>query len=157
MRRCLPPETRFAIWRRDGFVCTYCRRNALVDAIILVIDHIVPVVAGGTNDETNLTTACRDCNARKGPKSGPKRIRSRTVIREHNTVRTTRERLGLSQEELAIAARIDIEQLDAIEREAVEKTPLRVVHRLERALGVQWEPTRLFTFSESYFSEELAS
>jgi hypothetical protein len=30
------------------------------------IDHVVPVALGGSNDPSNLTVACPDCNGRKG-------------------------------------------------------------------------------------------
>jgi hypothetical protein len=33
--------------------------------VILEIDHIIPVVDGGTNDRANLVTACFDCNRGK--------------------------------------------------------------------------------------------
>jgi 5-methylcytosine-specific restriction endonuclease McrA len=31
----------------------------------VVIDHIVPLALGGTNDPSNLTVACETCNAIK--------------------------------------------------------------------------------------------
>jgi 5-methylcytosine-specific restriction endonuclease McrA len=34
--------------------------------IVLEIDHRVPKAAGGTDDESNLVTSCRDCNRGKG-------------------------------------------------------------------------------------------
>lgn len=49
------------IYERDGYRCVIC--GATED---LTIDHIVPRVAGGGNDETNLQTMCRSCNCRKG-------------------------------------------------------------------------------------------
>jgi len=30
------------------------------------VDHVVPVVSGGTNDDSNLVAACWKCNLRKG-------------------------------------------------------------------------------------------
>jgi hypothetical protein len=33
--------------------------------VLLVVDHILPVSAGGPDDLENLTTACSDCNAGK--------------------------------------------------------------------------------------------
>lgn len=57
---------RFEVFARDGFACRYC--GAQSDVAKLVVDHIVPVCAGGTNDIENLVTACVACNAGKGPK-----------------------------------------------------------------------------------------
>lgn len=54
---------RFQIMRRDGYACTYC--GARPPDAVLVIDHVMPVALGGSDDPTNLTTACRDCNGGK--------------------------------------------------------------------------------------------
>lgn len=65
-RRPLPPGLKFDIWRRDGFRCRYCGKTALEESVILEVDHVVPVAAGGTDEPANLVTACRDCNRGKG-------------------------------------------------------------------------------------------
>lgn len=54
---------RFEILRRDGFQCRYCGAKA-PDAT-LAVDHVTPKALGGTDDPTNLVTACRDCNTGK--------------------------------------------------------------------------------------------
>lgn len=54
---------RFAILSRDKFTCQYCGRSA--PHVELQVDHILPVVKGGTNDRENLITACFDCNMGK--------------------------------------------------------------------------------------------
>lgn len=59
----LSPKERFAILERDGFACQYCGARAPDSR--LYVDHIVPVVRGGSNDPTNLTTSCFECNAGK--------------------------------------------------------------------------------------------
>lgn len=59
-RRALRQDARFAILQRDNFTCRYC--GAKAPDVRLEIDHIIPVVAGGTNEPDNLTTACIDCN-----------------------------------------------------------------------------------------------
>lgn len=56
-------KQRFEILKRDGFACQYCGRKA--PDVKLHVDHIVPVSAGGTDDEGNLATACQDCNLGK--------------------------------------------------------------------------------------------
>ena len=33
------------------------------------VDHVIPVLYGGTDDEDNLVPACRSCNSSKGTKS----------------------------------------------------------------------------------------
>ncbi len=58
-------KLRFRVFARDGFRCQYCGRPA-GDGVILHVDHRVPVARGGTNDESNLATACSDCNLGKG-------------------------------------------------------------------------------------------
>lgn len=63
-RRPIGAKVRFRVLERCGFKCAYCGRPA--SEVPLVIDHVVPVVAGGLDDESNLAAACRDCNAGKG-------------------------------------------------------------------------------------------
>lgn len=54
---------RFEILKRDGNACRYC--GAMAPDAKLTIDHVMPVALGGTDDSSNLVTACRDCNAGK--------------------------------------------------------------------------------------------
>ena len=63
-RKPLTKKVRFEVFKRDRFTCQYCGRMA--PDIILEIDHIIPVAAGGTNDLLNLVTSCKDCNRGKG-------------------------------------------------------------------------------------------
>lgn len=56
-------RTRFEVFKRDEFTCLYCGRKS--PEVVLEIDHIVPVSAGGTDDPINLTAACWDCNRGK--------------------------------------------------------------------------------------------
>lgn len=74
-----PPETRAESTRRkwefervrkrprvverDGKVCKQCGATDN-----LVIDHIVPIAKGGSNDLSNLQILCWTCNAKKGTK-----------------------------------------------------------------------------------------
>lgn len=60
-RSTITTKRRFEILARDGHRCRYCG-----SAHELQIDHVVPVVAGGSNDPTNLVAACRICNNGKG-------------------------------------------------------------------------------------------
>lgn len=46
-------------WLKQHRTCIYCGDPAAC------IDHVVPLVLGGTNYEGNLAPACQSCNARK--------------------------------------------------------------------------------------------
>jgi hypothetical protein len=46
--------------------CGYCQSQQQYVLGKLEIDHIIPVAAGGTNNEENLWLACRLCNSYKG-------------------------------------------------------------------------------------------
>ena len=61
----IAPRRRFAILQRDAFRCTYCGRTAASGAN-LHVDHVVPLTAGGSDDDENLVTACDECNLGKG-------------------------------------------------------------------------------------------
>lgn len=56
-------RTRFEIFKRDKFTCLYCGKKP--PAVILHVDHIVPVAEGGKNGRENLATACEECNQGK--------------------------------------------------------------------------------------------
>jgi len=63
-RIAISKKVRFEVFKRDVFVCQYC--GAHPPEAILHVDHIDPVVAGGSNDPDNLVTACDSCNQGKG-------------------------------------------------------------------------------------------
>jgi 5-methylcytosine-specific restriction endonuclease McrA len=46
-------------WKRKRARCTYC------PSLATTVDHVVPLVRGGTNHEGNLTPCCRPCNSSK--------------------------------------------------------------------------------------------
>jgi 5-methylcytosine-specific restriction endonuclease McrA len=81
-RKPLSASTRFAVWRRDGFCCTYCGRSGIDDQITLEVDHILAVVDGGSDDFKNLTTACKACNTNKGPRGRRRPIALQTRRRQ---------------------------------------------------------------------------
>jgi hypothetical protein len=57
------PGRRLAILERDGRRCFYCTIDLSEDTFVL--DHVLAIVAGGTNRKSNLITACSECNRRK--------------------------------------------------------------------------------------------
>lgn len=65
-RRNLSKKLRFEVFKRDDFTCQYCGKKA--PDVVLEVDHIEPVAKGGTNEITNLITACFECNRGKSDK-----------------------------------------------------------------------------------------
>lgn len=63
-RKSLSPKIRFEVFQRDSFTCQYCGRKT--PAVILEVDHIIPVKKGGGDDFENLRTSCWECNHGKG-------------------------------------------------------------------------------------------
>ena len=56
--------TKHRLFVRDRQVCAYCA-NRFAEAD-LTVEHIVSVSRGGRHGWTNVVTACRSCNTRKG-------------------------------------------------------------------------------------------
>lgn len=54
---------RFEIFRRDNHTCRYCGAHA--PDVPLRVDHVIPEALGGTDDPSNLVTACEPCNSGK--------------------------------------------------------------------------------------------
>ncbi len=59
-----PPLTNRALFRRDQNMCLYCGNR--FPEVQLSRDHVVPLSKGGKDEWTNVVTACKRCNARKG-------------------------------------------------------------------------------------------
>ena len=57
--------TRLAIYLRDGMACAYCG-HSVEDGASLSLDHLLPHSQGGSNEATNLVTACLRCNESRG-------------------------------------------------------------------------------------------
>ena len=62
-RKPLSKRVRFEVFKRDGFKCMYC--GAHPPGVLLHVDHVVAVAAGGKNAMDNLVTACEPCNLGK--------------------------------------------------------------------------------------------
>lgn len=67
-RRFRRQVTNTFLFARDGYRCQFCGRSSaeLRPRESLTRDHLVPLSRGGTNDWTNVVTACSPCNTRKG-------------------------------------------------------------------------------------------
>lgn len=62
-RKPVAKRLRFEVLRRDNHTCRYC--GATAPDVRLAVDHVIPVVLGGTDDPSNLVTACVECNGGK--------------------------------------------------------------------------------------------
>jgi hypothetical protein len=58
-------EIRAHVFERDNYTCTYCGLRG----VALQCDHVHPISRGGSNDLSNLTTACAKCNMSKHDKT----------------------------------------------------------------------------------------
>jgi 5-methylcytosine-specific restriction endonuclease McrA len=63
--------TRFfaEVFERDNRRCVYCGRDLMVDFDTFMIaeeDHLVPLSENGTDEPSNIVTACAVCNRLKG-------------------------------------------------------------------------------------------
>ena len=94
-----PQGLKQELMRRQNNTCVYCAHRRT--AHNLEIDHIVPVVRGGSNDESNLQVICGPCNQRKGIQTDEEfRARySRLIPRR----RLTPPRRQISQDEFSAA------------------------------------------------------
>lgn len=60
----LRPQVRFQVLRTHDFSCFYCGLPS--SYVPLLMDHVIPVALGGTDDLWNLVPACQPCNSGKG-------------------------------------------------------------------------------------------
>jgi 5-methylcytosine-specific restriction endonuclease McrA len=51
------------------FRCRYCGRPGSARGVVLHVDHVVPLAAGGATAEDNLLTACDECNLGKATRA----------------------------------------------------------------------------------------
>lgn len=56
-----PAFTRFNVFLRDGFKCSYCGAKDQ-----LTFDHLIPRSKGGRTSWDNIVAACSPCNLKKG-------------------------------------------------------------------------------------------
>jgi 5-methylcytosine-specific restriction protein A len=58
-------KIRERILLRDGYRCRVC---GWASATELVVDHVIPLFAGGNNSDPNLQSLCKDCHKLKSDK-----------------------------------------------------------------------------------------
>ncbi len=50
---------------RANYLCEYCHASEQWQYVAFTVDHVIPLVASGTDDLNNLALACFHCNRRK--------------------------------------------------------------------------------------------
>lgn len=63
-QRTIPPLTNRELFLRDAHICMYCGHQ--LPESELTRDHVIPFSRGGRDRWSNVVTACRCCNTRKG-------------------------------------------------------------------------------------------
>ncbi len=63
----IPALSNQALFCRDHFLCLYCGQR--FNSNQLTRDHVIPTSKGGSDRWTNLVTACKRCNQRKGDRT----------------------------------------------------------------------------------------
>jgi len=83
-RRFRRQVTNTFLFARDDYQCQYClrRQHELKPRECLTRDHLHPISRGGSNEWTNVVTACSTCNTKKGnlllPETGMTLLRTPT-------------------------------------------------------------------------------
>ena len=63
IRKRVSQKKRAEIFYKNNLTCEYCQEQKVAEE--LVIDHFVPIIKGGGNDDDNLICSCYRCNSFK--------------------------------------------------------------------------------------------
>ncbi len=64
-RRKIPAAIRDLVRQRAGGKCEYCHALERWQYVPFTVDHVIPIVEGGSDTSDNLALACFHCNRRK--------------------------------------------------------------------------------------------
>lgn len=103
-RSIVTPKLRYEVLSNDRFACRACGSRAKPESgIMLHVDHIIPVAAGGKTVIENLQTLCSECNTGKGATLAELRDQA-----GHSNISTTSLYLHASSER-ATATRLKVQ------------------------------------------------
>lgn len=111
-RKPISKKLRFEVFKRDSFTCQYCGKSA--PDVVLHVDHIKPIKEGGTNDITNLVTACADCNLGKGARKLSDSSEVLKAKRQLDELNARREQLEMMLQWKEGLANIKEQQIEAV-------------------------------------------
>lgn len=90
-KKVIKEYSKLNVWKRDKSVCQYCGKYVTIKDY--TVDHVYPKKLGGTNDWTNVVTACFECNNKKDCKtlkdSGMTLINKPKVPKVYDTIEQT--------------------------------------------------------------------
>lgn len=134
-RKGISKRVRFEIFKRDSFRCFHC--GATPNDGPMHLDHLKPVAEGGTNDPSNLVTACVDCNLGKGavPLDRIKLHKGKATEAQREQAEQVREWMKIQQEVHAAKDEVT-ESLTSMWLERVGSEPQNLAARMSRALAV---------------------
>lgn len=79
-RRKIPANTQAQVRQQANQLCEYCHTNESWQYVSFTIDHIIPLVEGGSDTVDNLALACFHCNRRKAAKQSALDPETETVV-----------------------------------------------------------------------------
>ncbi len=62
----IPRAIRKEVRQRANGRCEYCHKPDFVTVLGFHVDHIIPILHGGSSEFDNLAWACLECNVNKG-------------------------------------------------------------------------------------------
>jgi 5-methylcytosine-specific restriction endonuclease McrA len=92
----VPPRVKARIYLSAEGRCKHCTRFIDGSALVGQYDHVIPLILGGKNEESNLQLLCSECHATKSRldvklKAKVARVRKRHLgIKKPRTIRTWR-------------------------------------------------------------------
>lgn len=57
------------IYEKANYLCSYCGLDLRNEPRRICLDHVIPLSQSGSNNDKNLVTSCKECNARKTNKT----------------------------------------------------------------------------------------
>lgn len=126
-RKGISKKRRFEIFKRDGFACQYCGSHP--PSVILHVDHIVAVAAGGGSEDENLVTACESCNLGKGARAlsnAPESLSAKAAI------------IAEREAQLRGYSEIASQKRDRLEREAWQVADIFIQRFDEDGIRREW-------------------
>ncbi len=134
----VPPAIRRAIAARDKHRCAYCLTSEENCGLAMHLDHVMPEVAGGGNEEWNLCLVCFSCNVNKGaqqtavdPETGE------TVPLFHPVRQRWAEHFKWSEDGTRIVGKTPVGRATVV---ALKMNNPTVVFARRRWVGAGWHP-----------------